>query len=719
MAKVGNPISVGQWQQYLLNKLWRDPIRIFLGLTGCALFAWFCDQVIWTIPLVLGLVAAALTDLDDGLSGRLKNIFITLGCFILASVSVELLSPYPIFFAIGLVCSTCGFILLGALGQRYATIAFGALLLAIYTMLGIGLFDKWYLQPFFLLAGAIVYYLLTLLSHLLFPIRPVQAQLISTYQHLAKYLTSKAQLFDPDGGITDHPSLLSVASANSQLVNQLNSMKVALQSRLTGEQAALKQRRTLLYYFVAQEIHERGNSSHIEYHQIRKRPQFTELLFRLQRLMLLQANACQQVAHSIAAQQSYQHDTRFADNFRHIEQLTIRLQLELPTDPSLDALIWLVKNLKAIDDQLLSIASDQALDNYWQTSDILLSPEGLQGWRDIKQRLVSHSSPRSPLFRHAIRLSIVLLIGYTAIQYFDLHRGYWIMLTSLFVCQPNYYATRRRLYLRILGTLVGIAIGLPLLWLIPSTSGELLLIVISGVLFFVFRQIHYAHATLFITLMVLFCFDLLNEGFAIALPRIIYTLIGCCLAWIAVTWIFPDWRYRQLPQIFDKALSANYRYLAAVLQQYHDGKDNSVTYRMARREAHNADAEFNLVVNNSYRESWSSAEIQDAASRLLCLNHSLLSYISALGAHRQKIKRPELISLLEQLRHAVAKGFTEGQATANVVSEVQAIQQAIRKLKGISEPNETLLLQQAILLTKILPDIEHLRLVIAGAQSVT
>jgi uncharacterized membrane protein YccC len=39
--------------------------------------------------------------------------------------------------------------LLGGLGQRYATIAFGALLIAIYTMLGVTLYDHWYLQPLF------------------------------------------------------------------------------------------------------------------------------------------------------------------------------------------------------------------------------------------------------------------------------------------------------------------------------------------------------------------------------------------------------------------------------------------------------------------------------------------------------------------------------------------------------------------------------------------
>lgn len=60
------------------------------------------------------------------------------------------------------------------MGQRYATIAFGALLIAVYTMLGTAMYDAWYQQPLLLVIGALWYNLLTLAGHLLFPIRPLQ-----------------------------------------------------------------------------------------------------------------------------------------------------------------------------------------------------------------------------------------------------------------------------------------------------------------------------------------------------------------------------------------------------------------------------------------------------------------------------------------------------------------------------------------------------------------
>jgi uncharacterized membrane protein YccC len=102
---------------------------------------------------------------------------------------------------------------------------------------------------------------------------------------------------------------------------------------------------------------------------------------------------------------------------------------------------------------------------------------------DIWLRLRNNLTPESALFRHAVRMSVVLCAGYAIIQITGLHHGYWILLTSLFVCQPNYNATRHRLTLRIVGTIAGIALGLPVLYFVPSQEGQLILIVVTGVLF--------------------------------------------------------------------------------------------------------------------------------------------------------------------------------------------------------------------------------------------
>ncbi|BED96516.1 YccS family putative transporter [Escherichia fergusonii] len=697
-------------KRYTWNSNWLYYVRIFIALCGTTALPWWLGEVKLTIPLTLGMVAAALTDLDDRLAGRLRNLIITLICFFIASASVELLFPWPWLFAIGLTFSTSGFILLGALGQRYATIAFGALLIAIYTMLGTSLYDQWYQQPLLLLAGAIWYNLLTLIGHLLFPIRPLQDNLARCYEQLAHYLELKSRLFDPDIEDESQAPLYDLALANGQLMATLNQTKQSLLTRLRGDRGQRGTRRTLHYYFVAQDIHERASSSHVQYQALRDYFRHSDVMFRFQRLMSMQGQACMKLSRCILLRTPYQHDSHFERAFTHIDAALERVRADGASEEQLKALGFLLSNLRAIDAQLATIESEQALALPDNSTESQLADDSPHGLSDIWLRLRRNFSPESALFRHAIRMSLVLCVGYGIIQITGMNHGYWILLTSLFVCQPNYNATRHRLTLRIIGTLVGVAIGLPILWFVPSLEGQLVLLVITGVLFFAFRNVQYAHATMFITLLVLLCFNLLGEGFEVALPRVIDTLIGCAIAWAAVSFIWPDWRFRNLPRVLERATDANCRYLDAILEQYHQGRDNRLAYRVARRDAHNRDAELASVVSNMSSEPDVTPQIREAAFRLLCLNHTFTSYISALGAHREKLTNPDVLAFLDDavcyvddaLHHQPADDIRVNQA-------LEDLKQRISQLDPHQDSKEPLVVQQIGLLIAMLPEIGRLQ----------
>ncbi|PXL10083.1 TIGR01666 family membrane protein [Klebsiella variicola] len=697
-------------RRYTWNSAWLYNVRIFIALCGTTLFPWWIGEVKLTIPLTLGVVAAALTDLDDRLTGRLRNLAITLVCFFIASASVELLFPWPPLFALGLTVSTIGFILLGGLGQRYATIAFGALLIAIYTMLGVTLYDHWYLQSLFLLAGAVWYNLLTLSGHLIFPIRPLQDNLARSYEQLARYLELKSRLFDPDLEDESQAPLYDLALANGQLVATLNQTKVSLLTRLRGDRGQRGTRRTLQYYFVAQDIHERASSSHIQYQTLRDQFRYSDVMFRFQRMLSMQAQACQKLSRAILLREPYQHDAHFERAFMHLDAALDRVRASGASDEQINALGFLLNNLRAIDAQLATIESVQTTAPAGSNTETLLADDRLGGLNDIWLRLRRNMSPESALFRHAVRMSLVLCAGYAFIQFTGLQHGYWILLTSLFVCQPNYNATRHRLALRIIGTLVGVAIGLPVLLLVPSIEGQLVLIVLTGVLFFAFRNVQYAHATMFITLLVLLCFNLLGEGFEVALPRIIDTLIGCAIAWAAVSFIWPDWKFRNLPRVLDRAMNANCRYLDAILEQYHQGRDNRLAYRVARRDAYNRDAELASVVSNLSTEPRADGAQRETAFRLLCLNHTFTSYISALGAHREKLSTPDILALLDDAVCYVDDALHHTPADEHRVQKsLTSLQSRIQHLEPRADSKEPLVLQQIGLLLALLPEICRLQ----------
>lgn len=703
--------SFSRLRHSLNNSRFQYCLMIFIALAGAALFPWLTGEVLSTIPVTLGVVAAALTDLDDRLSGRLRNIFITLLCFFIASVSIEILFPYPWLFAIGLLISSFCFTMLGAIGQRYATISFGALLIAIYTMLGVTLYDTWYQQPLLLLAGAVWYSLIALLSHALRPVRPVQENLANCYELLAHYLDAKSAFFDPDEADRYDELQIQVALSNGALVSSLNQTKLSLLSRLKGDRGQRSTRRLLRYYFVAQDIHERASSAHNQYHALAKRFRHSDVLFRFQRLLLLQAKACRQLAKSIISGDDYNHDFRFERAFNLLNASLERHQPQQAEDKRLLAsLNFVLRNLQAIDWQLSHIESEQIIG---LPQDNTLADDGLHGIRDIWTRIRNQLTPGSALFRHAVRMSLVLCAGYACIMAFNMERGYWILLTSLFVCQPNYSATRLRLRQRVLGTLAGIIAGLPLLYLIPSQEGQLVLIVVLGVLFFAFRTVQYGYATAFITMLVLFCFNLMGAGFDIAIPRVTDTLIGCGIAWLAVTFVWPDWRYRRLPLVIQRAIDSNTSYLSEVIAQYQQGKDDSLSYRIARRAAHNADAELASVISNMSSEPLRSRRILEEGFRLLCLNHAMLGYISALGAHRHKLPdNAESRTLLKEVSQHILHQLqaVSAQLQACPAPEHNNTQQFAQSLleQDLQDSDSRFVLQQLGLINRMLNELSSL-----------
>jgi len=699
-------------KQATYNTTFMYNVRMLLAFAGTAFVPYFLNYQLVTIPLTLGVVAAGISDIDDRFSVRIMNLIYTYIGFFITAVSVHFLFPYPVIFAVGLIASCIGWILLGSLGRRYATIAYGCLVVSVYSMLGVHLFEQWYMQPALLVAGAAWYGLISTISFLLFPVRQLQDQLSAAYAALGSFLFSKSNLFDVDMSPSSYQqSMIDLSLENSKLIAIFNHLRVALLTRLKGDRGQKDTRRSLHYYFVVQDIHERADSAHIDYQKLAKVFQHSDILFRFQRILSIQGKACQDLAQCILNRTRYAHNKRFKPNFENLKLSLEKLREEnLYDQVRINALFALYQNLKSIDEQLQNLETERNLTLInAQQAENQLKDDDLKGWNDIVVRVKQHLTPESVLFRHAVRLSIILFIGYVFIQVTNLNHGYWILMTALFVCQPNFNATQRRLYLRIIGTLIGIIVGLSFIYFIPTLEGQLLVMVLSGVLFFELRSKQYAQATAFITILALINFNLDGSAFAAALPRLVDTMIGCALAWFGITFIWPDWQFRRLPYTIQRTLEAQCHYLAEVVQQYHLGRNNALHYRVVRRAAHNTDAEVASLISTLATEPNIDNNQKNLSFEFLCLNHTFLSYIAALGAHREQILDQEVLELLD---HALDD--IQGALLRDEVADLTAqnmLQTIRQRLSGQQENDQQglIILQQLSLMLSVLPRLSMLK----------
>ncbi|MBD1597318.1 YccS family putative transporter [Pseudomonas typographi] len=667
-----------------LRRLWaRDKfsysIRVFIALTGSMALCWWQNEMHLLISLFLGIIASALAETDDNWQGRLTALLVTLLCFSIAALSVELLFPYPWLFVVALALAAFCLTMLGALGERYNAIAYATLILSVYTMIGVdqrgGEVADFWREPMVLVAGAAWYGLLSVLWQALFANQPVQQGLARVFRELGLYLKIKSSLFEPIHGLDVEGRRLELAKQNGRVVAALNASKEIILNRVGSSRAGAKTSRYLKLYFLAQDIHERASSSHYPYNALAEAFFHSDVLFRCQRLLRQQGNACQRLCESLQLRQPFVYDESFAEALGdlHASLEHLRIQSNPAWKGLLRSLRALANNLATLD-RLLSDASNP--DALAEASDSSLLNRAPQNLKEIRARIRQNLTPTSLLFRHALRLPLALVVGYGVLHLIHPTQGYWIMLTTLFVCQPSYGATRRKLGQRIIGTAIGLTVGWALFDLFPSPLVQSIFAVAAGLVFFVNRTTRYTLSTAGITLMVLFCFNQTGDGYGLFLPRLFDTLVGSLIAGMAVFLFLPDWQGRRLNKVLASTLACNAQYLQQVLGQYANGKRDDLAYRLARRNAHNADAALSTTLANMLLEPGHFRKEADIGFRFLVLSHTLLSYLSGLGAHRGgDLPEPARQHLISDVG-------------ARLVGSLQAIAQALAERRPIQVQDE-------------------------------
>ncbi|HCR98287.1 MAG: YccS family putative transporter [Halomonas sp.] len=637
------PISLPLRRLWTLDKF-AYSLRVFIAFSAALLFSLYFGDIALVIPLFLGIIACALSETDDSWQGRLQALLVTLVCFTSASFIVQWLFPWPWLFALGLGVSTFTLIMLGAIGQRYATIASGTLILSIYSMINIeqhgGVDADVASRQLLLLAGAAWYGVISVVWCILFSRQPVKQSMARVYKALGEFLILKSALFEPVRGVDVEARRVALARQNGKVVDALNQAKEMIFRRLEGQRGSQKLNRYLQIYFIAQDIHERASSTHYPYSALTEAFFHHDVLFRCQRLLDQQGRACRQLAKSLLLKRPFDHEQSeqaLADLRASIDNLSERGKPEWRK--LMRPLNALADNLATLEAQIASAHNPDTTSDRGDSALYDRSPSSLlEAWKRVQLNFTLGS----PTFRHAVRLTTALIAGYGLLQWLDPEQGFWILLTTLFVCRPNFATTRRFLSQRILGTVLGLTAGWVSISLFPQPSVQSVIAVVAGVTFFANREKRYVVATASITLLVLCSFNQVGDGFDLIWPRLFDTLIGSLIAGLAVFFILPDWQGRRLYREAAKTITNHRRYLDEIIHQYEEGKQDDLAYRLARRNAHNADAALSTLLTNMLHEPGHYRK-QDADNglRFLVLSNTLLSHLSALGAHRHRLLEGE------------------------------------------------------------------------------
>jgi len=385
---------------------------------------------------------------------------------------------------LGGVCLICGCIPSKALlhatklisearESEHRGVTFGTILVGIYAMIGASISPAWYWQPILLTTGALVYGLFSLLLLFLHPWRLLEEQLARGFLALAKYMELKAGLFPCDEK-TQAKVRNRLALQNVKVVAALDQCRDVLNSyrdSLPDDEPLLPYLRT---FMLLQSLHERAASSHERYDLLSQEAGNRDMLEGFGQMLLQLSLAVRQYGRSLLTGVPYRHPASldWLINVLKDRLALIETNNRAPLSLLFDNLDRSHRSLKHLDDE----------------QGRTVAPRLARDTRTLVQRFKDQLTWENPRMRHAVRLSLCFLVGFGISEQLQLRKGEWIVLTCLFVLQPNYSETRRRLYQRILGTLCGVVGGVLLIQLLPTIPGELVFLIASAFFFFFWLQ---------------------------------------------------------------------------------------------------------------------------------------------------------------------------------------------------------------------------------------
>lgn len=141
-------------------------------------------------------------------------------------------------------------------------------------------------------------------------------------------------------------------------------------------------------------------------------------------------------------------------------------------------------------------------------------------------------------FIFAFRTAVLISVAYFIVQYFDLALGKWMIFTITSVSQPYNNTVRNRAKGRIIGTLIGAAIYLPLSYIFVAVDARIIIISIAVYFMISFKKYAYITAMLTVLFLGVVTIDVSNV-LLYAWDRVFYVALGIIAVLIGNKLIFP------------------------------------------------------------------------------------------------------------------------------------------------------------------------------------
>ena len=493
-----------------------------------------------------------------------------------------------------------------------------------------------YQYAFLVGLGGVWYLLLARILYLLNPKADTEEFLIQTYNLTAQFITTRGKLV----GSTENTEKLQAKLLNlqSQLTeNHATLREILILSKKSSGWSNYQDKRLLVFAKLV-EMMETAIANPVNYERMdalfKDHPQYIKLF---KDLIFNMAHQLRMIAQAGNDKNKLPDNDKLLECFKcvnlEIESMREALSYEeyLMLQNFLDYQKKQFKKLKRIK-WLLGNTTSEEIDFI----DRKVAKRFVERQDYNPMLLIRSLSFKSTIFRHSLRLAVTVMIGFLLGSIFSFQNPYWILLTIVIIMRPNYGLTKTRAKDRMIGTLIGGAIAYGMVFLIQDVYVYGFLGLISLVIALALVQKNSKVSAVFVTLSVVFIYAILStDVVAVIKFRILDTLVGAGLSYIAMLWLWPTWESVEIKESVEKSIKANKEFFHKITDFYEKKGLVPTSYNIARKEAFLETSNLNAAFQRMAQEPKSKQGEMDKNYELVVLNHTFLASLASLSTFIQ------------------------------------------------------------------------------------
>jgi uncharacterized membrane protein YccC len=589
--------------------------------------------------IALGAFYTYPSDIPSTLSHKIKGLIVA--SFIVSGVNllINLAYPYPYLFYpfLGFLLFICSMI--SVYGQRATLVSFSAL---ISISLSFGhLHQGWeaFAYSGYIFIGGILYLIVSLVFHFVQPYKYIELEIAEGIKLTAKYLKLRGDLWSPEA------NRKTIIEKQLNIQVELNLIHENLRKLLIGNQsstATSQNRKMLLVFITLVEIQELALYTSFDHSKIQEKfSGHPDVIRTYQNVAYKLASTLKKLSKNVHNIAVYVDKNDLRNELDALEFAIFDYEKTLGKEAAAEGVLMLTNMLKYAKSQVGKIKIIQrAFSLAMQSYKLKDKDKELEKFLTPQyyplRTLIENLSFSSSIFRHSVRLTITILIGLIIGKFLPFQNVYWILLTIVVIMRPGYGLTKERSYNRIFGTLLGGLLAFGIVSLVQNYVVLSIFSIICMLLGISYAQINYKISATFVTMYVVFIYGILVPNVVELIQfRILDSLAGAILAFLANQFLWPAWEFINTPIHIESSIRANRDYLKEIADFYNKKGEVPTSYKLARKHAFIEIGNFMTSFQRMLQEPKSKQKTLPLVNKLVVLNHSVLSALASLSTYIQ------------------------------------------------------------------------------------